>query len=130
VSPPAEQDEDNLDAGVDPDGTHRYRRVLDLVDPDAQNPGRAERLLLTPTGEPSTLAEAEGDEAWRLAMVDELASIEQNSTWTLVDLPTGHRPIGLKVGLQAEERRQRHHPQAQGQARCKGLRPAAGDRLR
>ena len=80
MSPPAEPDEENLDAGVDPQGDHCYRRVLDLVDPDAENPGWAERLLLTPTGEPSTLAEAEGDEDWRLAMVDELASIEQNST--------------------------------------------------
>jgi hypothetical protein len=96
VSPPAKPDEENLDAGVDPNGNLCYRRVLDLIDPNAVNPGRAERLLLTPTGEPSTLAEAEGDENWRLAMVDELASIEQNSTWTLVDLPAGHRPIGLK----------------------------------
>lgn len=96
VSPPAEQDEDNLDAGVDPAGIHRYHRVLDLVDSDAGNPGPTERLFLTPTGEPSTLAEAQGDEDWRLAMVDELASIEENSTWSLADLPAGHKPIGLK----------------------------------
>jgi transposase InsO family protein len=97
TSPPPEAEEDNLDAGVDPhDPLLRYRPVLDLIDPGAKNPGRAERLLLTPTGEPSTLVEAEGDEDWRMAMVDELASIEQNSTWTLVDLPAGHRPIGLK----------------------------------
>jgi hypothetical protein len=29
-------------------------------------------------------------------MLDEMASIEDNDTWSLVDLPSGHRPIGLK----------------------------------
>ncbi|WVZ58492.1 hypothetical protein U9M48_008764 [Paspalum notatum var. saurae] len=29
-------------------------------------------------------------------MVEEMASIEQNKTWSLVDRPAGHRPIGLK----------------------------------
>uniref|UniRef100_A0ACD5U8P7 Uncharacterized protein n=1 Tax=Avena sativa TaxID=4498 RepID=A0ACD5U8P7_AVESA len=96
VSPPAEGAEEHLDAGVDPQGDLPYRPVLDLIDPDAANPGLAERLLLTPTGEPASLAEAEKDEDWRLAMVDELVSIEQNSTWLMMDLPAGHRPIGLK----------------------------------
>jgi hypothetical protein len=29
-------------------------------------------------------------------MLEELSSIEQNDTWTLVNLPRGHRAIGLK----------------------------------
>jgi hypothetical protein len=29
-------------------------------------------------------------------MLDELQSIDENGTWTLTDLPTGHRAIGLK----------------------------------
>jgi hypothetical protein len=52
--------------------------------------------LLTPSGEPVTLAEAEAEEAWRQAMRDELASIEENETWTMTDLPPGQKPIGLK----------------------------------
>jgi hypothetical protein len=28
--------------------------------------------------------------------MEEMASIEENKTWALVDLPPGHRPIGLK----------------------------------
>ena len=96
VSPPAEGAEENLDAGVDPLGPLRYRPVLDLIDPGEVNPGRAERLLLTPTGEPSTLAEAEGDKEWRKAMHDELDSIEENGTWSMTELPPGHKPIGLK----------------------------------
>lgn len=92
VSPPAENAEEKLDAGVDPLDPLRYRPVLDLIDPGAVNPGKAERLLLTPTGEPSTLAEAEVDEAWREAMLDELASIEENETWTLTDLHLATSP--------------------------------------
>jgi hypothetical protein len=36
------------------------------------------------------------DPSWRAAMIDELRSIEENCTWDVVDLPPGHRPIGLK----------------------------------
>jgi hypothetical protein len=95
VSPPT-ANSDAFDADDDPAAVHRYRRVLDLYEPDAVNPGRAERLLLTPSGEPATLAEAEGDDAWRQAMIDELTSIEENETWSFSDLPPGHKLIGLK----------------------------------
>jgi hypothetical protein len=30
-------------------------------------------------------------------MKEEMASIEQNKTWALVDLPSGHKPTGLKL---------------------------------
>ena len=86
VSPPPRMDE-GLDADDDAEVEHRYRRVPDLYSQDAGNPGGAELLLLTPTGEPATLAEAEGDEAWRLAMIDELTSIKENDTWSLSELP-------------------------------------------
>jgi hypothetical protein len=46
--------------------------------------------------EPASFAEAQQHEAWRHAMLDEHASIEENNTWALTDLPAGHRPIGLK----------------------------------
>jgi hypothetical protein len=39
---------------------------------------------------------ARGDEEWRKAMLEELSSIKQNDTWTLVDLPRGHHAIRLK----------------------------------
>jgi hypothetical protein len=32
---------------------------------------------------------------WRAAMVDELESIKENKTWNLVNLPRGHKAIGL-----------------------------------
>ena len=53
-------------------------------------------LHLAAGEEPSTFDEAEPHAAWRAAMLDELASIEENKTWTLTPLPAGKRPIGLK----------------------------------
>jgi hypothetical protein len=42
------------------------------------------------------VAEALRDASWNKAMEEEMSSIAQNSTWTLVDLPRAHKPIGLK----------------------------------
>jgi hypothetical protein len=55
-----------------------------------------EQLLLASESEPSTFEEAPRYENWRLAMLDEFTSIEDNQTWVLVDRPPGVRPIGLK----------------------------------
>jgi hypothetical protein len=51
---------------------------------------------LTHAGEPASYAQAKDDPAWRAAMEQELASVEQNRTWELVSLPAGYRPISLK----------------------------------
>jgi hypothetical protein len=55
-----------------------------------------EDLLLAVVEEPAMFEEARREECWRQAMKEEMASIEQNGTWKLVNLPHGHRPIGLK----------------------------------
>jgi hypothetical protein len=60
-------------------------RVLDNVE-----------LLLTSAEEPPTFAEAEREANWRKAMLEEMKSIEENSTWELVDPPRGCGTIGLK----------------------------------
>ena len=68
----------------------------------AGTPGLARReleeveLYLLAGDEPSTFVEMEQEKVWRDAMREEMRSVEQNSTWHLVDLPSGHRPIGLK----------------------------------
>ena len=46
--------------------------------------------------EPVSFDEAERHPSWRMAMEEEMASIEENCTWYLVDLPHGRRAIGLK----------------------------------
>lgn len=46
--------------------------------------------------EPTSFAEAEHEDCWRRAMLDELQFIDDNNTWTLTTLPAGHQAIGLK----------------------------------
>jgi hypothetical protein len=55
-----------------------------------------ELQLTTGDGEPASFAEADQDEAWRLTMRDEIASIKENCTWDVTELPSGHRAIGLR----------------------------------
>jgi len=96
---PLEDNEDRLDAYHDDDEPLRYRTVVNILG-DAPTPEPPPRLFaelhLTRAGEPDSYAKAKEDPAWRAAMEQELASVEQNSTWELVNLPAGHRPISLK----------------------------------
>jgi hypothetical protein len=46
--------------------------------------------------EPRTLKEANDDPSWVVTMEEDLSSIRDNKTWSLVELPRGHRAIGLK----------------------------------
>ena len=46
--------------------------------------------------EPSTYEEARHHPHWVAAMNSEIHALEENHTWSLVPLPTGHRPIGCK----------------------------------
>ena len=56
----------------------------------------AEELHEVRADEPASFAEAERHPSWRKAKEEEMASIEENRTWSLVDLPHGRRAIGLK----------------------------------
>ena len=100
VTPPS--GEQDLDADHDDEAPLRFRALDNVLGP-AGIPGFVERefqvdedLLLAVGEEPATFEEARKEECWRKAMAEEMASIEQNGTWRLVDLPHGHRPIGLK----------------------------------
>ncbi|CAL5340443.1 unnamed protein product [Camellia sinensis] len=46
--------------------------------------------------DPMTYGEAATKEEWQRAMVEELAAIEKNRTWEMMDLPEGKNAIGLK----------------------------------
>jgi hypothetical protein len=46
--------------------------------------------------EPATAEEALKTEEWRAAMMEELGSIKENKTWSLVNLARGQKAIGLK----------------------------------
>ncbi|XP_042404662.1 uncharacterized mitochondrial protein AtMg00810-like [Zingiber officinale] len=46
--------------------------------------------------EPTCYQEATTEACWYEAMEEELETIKMNKTWTLTELPLGHKPIGLK----------------------------------
>lgn len=97
-APPTETPD--LDADHEDDAPRRYRMLESVLGTD-NVPEQAEMLaveeLLTAIGEESySVTEALKVTDWRKAMLEEMASIEGNKTWSLVDLPKGHRAIGLK----------------------------------
>jgi hypothetical protein len=92
VSPPPDATPDAELVGEE--APCRYR-TLESVDHDLEA-ADANELLFASSGEPITFQEAEPHAAWRAAMMDEMASIEENKTWSLTTLPAGKRAIGLK----------------------------------
>lgn len=56
----------------------------------------SECLLMIINDEPWDYNEAKKLKVWIDACKDEIFSIEKNSTWELVELPSGVKPIGLK----------------------------------
>jgi hypothetical protein len=97
VSPPV--DTPDLDADAD-DAPHRFRAMRNILDlaptPRLADRSIVEDLLAAIREEPGSIDEALQVKEWRGAMTEELASIEENRTWSLVHLPHGHRAIGLK----------------------------------
>jgi hypothetical protein len=60
-----------------------------------------EELLAAIGDELATAEEALKIKAWHAAMMEELSSIKENKTWSLVDLPRGHSNQ-FEVGIQAQ----------------------------
>ncbi|KAD4586182.1 hypothetical protein E3N88_23783 [Mikania micrantha] len=52
--------------------------------------------LLLLEGEPTTYKDAKGKREWEEAMAAEIAAIEKNQIWVLIERPAGITPIGLK----------------------------------
>lgn len=100
-------DEDEIDEDDNGDGPHepspKLRRSTRLKTKPAYLNDFAllaeteyERLLMVINEEPLNFQEARELKIWIEACEEELSSIEKNRTWTLVDLPVGTKPIGLK----------------------------------
>jgi hypothetical protein len=89
----------NLNA--DDEEEHRYRTLNNILGMDAV-PGLVHRdveeakLHAVSVEEPKSLKEVDGDTNWAAAIEEEMKSICVNDTWSLVELPRGHRAIGLK----------------------------------
>lgn len=58
--------------------------------------GELVHMALLADANPVSFEEAISDEIWRKAMKEELASIEKNKTWDLVDLPANKTRISVK----------------------------------
>ena len=76
-----------------------YRNISDILR-DAPRVEREEEIeeevLLIEEEEPSCYREAAGQAAWEQAMKMEIEAIKKNETWSLTELPVGHKVIGLK----------------------------------
>ncbi|KAI3753573.1 hypothetical protein L2E82_25630 [Cichorium intybus] len=71
----------------------RFRLFTDLYD---QTEEIEELMMIRNDDEPVSYTEASKRKLWIDAMNAELASIEKNKTWSLVDLPKDRKAIGLK----------------------------------
>lgn len=62
------------------------KEVIDMID----------ELMLLMVEEPVSYVEATKEQEWRDAMKLEVEEIEKNKIWTLTNLLSGHKAIGLK----------------------------------
>lgn len=46
--------------------------------------------------EPKSYSEAVKNKQWIEAMQSEIATLEENNTWSIIDLPSGKMPIGYR----------------------------------
>lgn len=84
-------------------------------------------LALMVTSDPINFEEAVQESKWRVAMNEEMHSIERNQTWDLVDLPAGAKKIGVKwiykteLNEQGEVSKHKARLVAKGYSQCKGI---------
>lgn len=74
----------------------RFRLLSELYDETEEIETDEELLMIRNDDEPTTYREASKRRVWIEAMNAEIASIERNKTWKLVDLPKNRKAIGLK----------------------------------
>jgi hypothetical protein len=91
-------DDENLDADHDDDAPLRFHSMSDILTTSGFAPRAlvVEELHVVSSDEPASFTEVEHSPSWRKAMMEEMDSIEENGTWSLVDLPPDRKPIGVK----------------------------------
>jgi hypothetical protein len=91
-------DDENLDADHDDDTPLCFCSMSDIpVTPGfAPHAPVAEKLHVVSSNEPPSFTEAEHSSSWRRVMMEEMDSIEENGTWSLIDLPPGRKSIRVK----------------------------------
>jgi hypothetical protein len=91
----------SLDVNVDHD-TQLPVKIRKLSEVIAELDDQGVQLHVVSPEEPTTVAEAQSDQNWKMAMEEEMSAIEDNKTWKLCELPHGHRAIGLKWGFKVK----------------------------
>jgi hypothetical protein len=88
-------DDENLDADHDDDALLRFRSMSDILVTPRFLPRAlvAKELYVVSSEEPTSFSEAECSPSWRKAMMELMDSIEENGTWSLIDLPHGRKSI-------------------------------------
>jgi hypothetical protein len=88
----------NLDADHDDDTPLRFHNMSNILTTPGFAPRAlvAEELHVMSSDEPASFAKAEHNPSWRKAMMEEMDSIEENGTWSLIDVPPGRKTIGVK----------------------------------
>jgi hypothetical protein len=93
-----DDDDENLDANHDDDAPLRFRSMSNIPVTPGFVPRApvAKELHVVSSDEPPSFTEAEHNLSWRKVMMEEMDSIKENGTWSLVDLPPGRKLIGVK----------------------------------
>jgi hypothetical protein len=91
-------DDENLDADHDDNALIHFRSMSDILVTSGFAPRAlvAEELHVVSSDELASFVEAEHNPSWRKVIMEEMDSIEENGTWSLIDLPPGRKPIGVK----------------------------------
>jgi hypothetical protein len=89
--------DENLDADHDDDTLLRFHSMSDILMMPGFVPRAlvAEALHVVSSDEPTSFIDAEHSPSWRKAMM-KMDSIEENGTWSLIDLPPGRKSIRVK----------------------------------
>jgi hypothetical protein len=98
--------DENLDADNDDDAPLHFRSMSDIIVTPGFAPHAlvAKELHVVSSNESTSFIEAEHSPSWRKAMMDEMDSIEENGTWSLIDLQTRSQTDWGEVGVQGEAR--------------------------
>lgn len=89
----------NVDSETDDtyDGSEpprNFRLISDIYNETVETE-LIEVLLLAGVDEPTSYEHEVREDAWKVAMDEEIKATERKNTWTLTDLPSGHKAINL-----------------------------------
>ncbi|CAH9074982.1 unnamed protein product [Cuscuta epithymum] len=90
------QEQESSSSESEDGGPRRFRSLAEIYADAPEADMDANELMLVAIEEPTCYREAVTEKEWQDAMEREMEAIEKNKTWTLTDLPSGHKPIGLK----------------------------------